>query len=304
MTLTNTDRAQTCNALLKLMDALESELAVLADKLRQSGRKGARVFELPQVEPQQDEYPEGPIAVSEWNQAAAFEKAVSALSQFYVQPNASSKLVYRLPGVVYVTGNQGDDIAGRVTHINTLKERFSALVGQLGDRDDKFEWVHRTFPGLITLQVVRKIHCLRGMRTVSFSWAHRDAIYKKTKAEVLEMLERSSNRSRPQTDGEPWHFMVDQAIAKVGSLPDNVELRQRRPGRVHPVINLRTDEVPAQRIQRPAALPAIILEPSERIKVGTLADYVPPAGGSASIPARRRTKEEPLIDFLGIYEVR
>ena len=304
MTLTNTDRAQTCNAMLALMTLLEDELSALADDLRQSARKGARVFELPLVAPENDDAPEGPIPVVAWGEAEGFEKAIQAWSQLYAQQNASTKMVYRLPGVVYVSGDQGDAIARRVEYINGLKEQFGKLVEQLGDRDNRFEWVHRTFPGLITLQVVRKIHCLRGIRTVSFSWAHREAIYKKTKADVIAMLEKSSQRARPTTDGEPWYFLVDQAMAKLASLPDNVDLRQRRRGRVHPVINMRTDEVPAQRIQRPSALPAIILEPSERIKIGTLPDYVPTEDGITGKPDRRKTKEVPLIDFLGIYEMR
>ena len=192
MTQTNTDRAQICSALLSLMEVLEAELGELAAEFRQLGLKGARVFELPLVAPEHDEAPEGPISVVEWNREDGFEKAITAWSQFYAQPNASTKMVFRLPGVVYVHGDRGDAIERRVEHINNLKEQFGALVETLGSRDDRFEWVHRTFPGLITLQVVRKIHCIRGIRTVSFSWAHREAIYKKTKDDVIAMLEASA----------------------------------------------------------------------------------------------------------------
>ncbi|EON93013.1 DNA replication terminus site-binding protein [Marinobacter lipolyticus SM19] len=68
-----------------------------------------------------------------------------------------------MPGLVYVTGGRADAIADQVKHINTLKEQFGELVEKLGDWDDRFGWVHRTFPGLITLQVTRKLRCLRGI---------------------------------------------------------------------------------------------------------------------------------------------
>ncbi|EON93014.1 hypothetical protein MARLIPOL_06144 [Marinobacter lipolyticus SM19] len=76
------------------------------------------------------------------------------------------------------------------------------------------------------------------------------------------MLERPNGRVRPSSDDQPWQMYVDRAMGIVHSLPDKVELRQRRRDRGHPVINMRTDEVSAKRVQ----LPTIILEPSDRIK--------------------------------------
>ena len=135
-----------------------------------------------------------------------------------------------------------------IDQINQHKLDFKALVQQAGGRDEKFDLVHTALPGVITLQVYRKLTLLAGeLQSLGFTWADKQTINRLSREQVLEMLERSRRYIPALSNNEEWSKMVDQEVYDIRRLPADAELRIRRPVKTHPMINLLwLERTPAQ----------------------------------------------------------
>ena len=112
-----------------------------------------------------------------------------------------------------------------------------------------------------------------------------------TKDSALEMLDRSSKYSNPRAiDQESWLNAVETEKLRVQSLQTNSKLRIRRPTRVTPEVNVRFTAT--NRYHVSGALPFIMLNPSKKLKVGSLPNY------DASVSDPRKREYNFLVDRI------
>jgi DNA replication terminus site-binding protein len=112
-----------------------------------------------------------------------------------------------------------------------------------------------------------------------------------TKDAALEMLDRSSKYSNPRAiDQESWLKAVETEKLRVQSLQADSKLRIRRPTRVTPEVNIRFTA--SNRYHVSGALPFIMLNPSKKLKVGSLLNY------DASVSDPRKREYNFLVDRI------
>ena len=285
-------------ALRQQMDALEEALARLARQLAQLPLLEAHVYPLPAVPQGQEHEPIEQIEVGYLGGEEALAATLAAYQDHSARPGCSTKATHRLPGWLRFSAASASQLRPLIEEINARKLAFKGLVQQAGGRDEKFELVHRALPGVITLQVYRKLTLLEGeLHSLGFTWADKQSINRLSREQVLEMLERSRRYIPALSNNEEWSKMVDQEVYDIRRLPADAELRIRRPVKTHPMINLLWLERTPRKQQIKASLPLLLCSDTPPA-VTHLGNYPP-----KSRQARRDRKigGEPIIERLHLY---
>ncbi|MGL4795755.1 MAG: DNA replication terminus site-binding protein, partial [Aeromonas jandaei] len=149
-------------ALRQQMEAIEASLNQLATLLGQLELQEAHVYPLPPVAQGEEHDPISQIEVGYLSGDEALAATLSAYRDHSARPGCSTKATRRLPGWLRFPTAAAPLIQPLVEEINQRKLDFKALVQQAGGRDEKFELVHTALPGVITLQVYRKLTWLHG----------------------------------------------------------------------------------------------------------------------------------------------
>lgn len=224
--------------------ALEQELNRLRGQLGELRLLSGRVFTLPEIEKSKEHDPLSTIQVTQRVGQDAHEAAVAHFTRMFIQQQSertSSKAAVRLPGAVCyaVTEGQFRETTALISQVNQLKQALEQVISiESGlPSSQRFEWVHRHIPGLITLNAYRAITQPATPDTVRFGWANKQIVKNLSRQQVLEMLEKSLNAGRavaPWTK-EQWAERVMQEINDVANLPENARLKIKRPVKVQPV---------------------------------------------------------------------
>ncbi len=230
-------------------------------------------FTLPDVTPDEENEPFEQISVTPVGQQEALKKACDAFKQFYIRPDVSTKVTYRLPGIIVLPTCCYAQVQSLVESINELKTEFQQLVQTLGDRDEKFEVVHQALPGLVTLQAYRKITLLaQGVQSVGFTWANKQSIVKLTRQKAIDILNKQKKRPPLLVPESQWIQQVEREINDILNLPAQAQLRQRRPVKTHPLINVRfIKQIPRQQ-QYKASVPVLLCQ-DDVPRIKPLLDY-------------------------------
>lgn len=255
------------------MDTLTHAIDNVIEYIKSIPNPYALAFQLPDTKPHEEHDPIEQIPVTPITGSDALSLVCDAFKQFYARTDISSKATYRLPGVIVLPTTHAPEISRLVALVNQEKTTFQEHVQKLGDRDTKFEIVHQALPGLITLQVYRKLTLiLEPLKSLGFTWANKQSIVKLKRDTALEILEKSKKNPPLTTPCEQWEIQVDREINSILTLPQSAQLRQKRPVKTHPILNVRTQEAIQQ--QYKASLPVIICQDTlPRIK--PLRDYPP-----------------------------
>ncbi len=155
-------------ALRQQMALLEASLARLARQLGQLDLLEAHVYPLPAVAQGEEHEPIEAIEVGYLSGEAALAATLAAFQDHSARPGCSTKATHRLPGWLRFPAASARELAPVIEEINAHKLAFKAMVQAAGGRDEKFELVHGALPGVITLQVYRKLTWLRG---ICIRWA-------------------------------------------------------------------------------------------------------------------------------------
>lgn len=224
--------------------SLEQALNLLRGQLGELRLLSGRVFTLPEIEKSKEHDPLSSIQVTQRVGKDAHEAAVAHFTRMFIQQQsekASSKAAVRLPGAVCyaVTEGQFRETTALITQVNQLKQALEQIISiESGlPSSQRFEWVHRHIPGLITLNAYRTITQPETPDTMRFGWANKQIVKNLSRQQVLEMLEKSLNAGRAVApwSKEQWAERVTQEINDVASLPENARLKIKRPVKVQPV---------------------------------------------------------------------
>ncbi|MFM5668588.1 DNA replication terminus site-binding protein [Aeromonas hydrophila] len=285
-------------ALRQQMERLEQALDNLAAQLEQLELLEAHVYPLPAVPQGQEHEPIEQIEAGYLGEEAALAATLSAYRDHSARPGCSTKATHRLPGWLRFPAACAPLLRPLIDEVNECKLAFKALVQQAGGRDEKFELVHRALPGVITLQVYRKLTWLEGeLHSLGFTWADKQSISRLSREQVLEMLERSRRYIPALSNNEEWSKMVDQEVYDIRRLPADAELRIRRPVKTHPMINLLWQDREPRKQQLKASLPLLLC--SDTQPAVTHLGHYPPKLRQAR--RDRKIGGEPIIERLHLY---
>lgn len=167
--------------------------------------------------------------------------ALDWMKQNSIIDEQSGRIVPRLPGTIVYHHPNHLECLMRLERINLEKNQLKQAILQIStDKDIRFEAVKNALPNLIKKVATRHfIYANRPVKSLSFSWAHRQTGENKNKQQVLEMLQKSLDYRNKNSIADP-HFAekVEQEIIKISQLPHQSRFVIRRPIRVTPMVNL------------------------------------------------------------------
>lgn len=171
----------------------------------------------------------------------ALVMALDWMKNNFIIDEQSGRIVPRLPGTIVYSHPNYLECLMRLERINIEKNQLNQAILQISsDKDIRFETVKNTLPNLIKKVATRHfIYANRPVKSVSFSWAHRQTGENKTKEQVLELLQKSLNYRNKNSIADPnFTEKVEQEIFKISQLPHLSRFVIRRPIRVTPMVNL------------------------------------------------------------------
>ena len=246
---------------------LEQALRLFRAQLDGYRLLAGRVFQLPDVRKGEENEPLAQIEVTQRIGKEAHKATVQHFTRLFIQQqseNISSKAAVRLPGAVCyaVTEGQYRQTLDLIQHINQLKlalENIISVESGLASVQ-RFEWVHRHIPGLITLNAYRTIALVDKPSTLRFGWANKQIIKNLTRHDVMLLLENSlkANRAVPPFTREQWAEQIERELNAVALLPPDVKLKIKRPVKVQPVARVWYQEQQKQ-VQYACPSPLVVL---------------------------------------------
>ncbi|MCL1476255.1 MULTISPECIES: DNA replication terminus site-binding protein [unclassified Marinobacter] len=297
---------ETIQKIVQTVESLEHFCADTKLLLAHATPIQCRVYQIPRTVRENESQPVTDIKPTALLGTEAFNAALHALTDWYGDPQYSTKVVNRVPGALVLANVDESQVLDRIAEINRSKAAIESLIPGLGNRDDRFELLHRHYPWLILAQLTRRLQvlpCSPPLQSCTFTWGIKTEIKKMTADQVCERLESFRQRPRSTIDDVPWDIKIDREIMSIRSLPASAQLRSRRVLRVRPLANLRyhaIDGEPAETYMREAHTPILILNPSRPIKLGALKNY-----DVQTRSGRQRLKDrghyERVSDLLPIY---
>lgn len=246
---------------------LERDLHQLQEQLAACRLLVGRVFTLPPIEKGQEHEPLTQIDVRQLVGKEAHEKTLAHFTRLFIQQQSekiSSKASVRLPGAVCygVSAEQYREINELIARVNLRKlalEKIISVDSGLASAQ-RFEWVHRHLPGLITLNAYRTLSLIDNPTTLRFGWANKQIIKNLTRDEVMEMLDKSrkANRAVPPYTREQWAAQIEREMNNVAMLSASAKLKIKRPVKVQPVARVWYQERQKQ-VQLACPSPLIVL---------------------------------------------
>ncbi|PTC00977.1 hypothetical protein C9975_04620 [Thalassospira xiamenensis] len=209
-----------------------------------------------------DELEEPPFSVKTVTGEAAVEKMLAHYEQYRVPPDMSSWYAKRLPGLICVQTENGQELVDHIARINALKLRLHDIAKTLDkDVEKRWEYIHQAVPGFCSASAYRQIQFVphtslkiheqpwqkRGQRqprdfrferlySVRFNFEHRQSIKNYTYDDLLARLEGA----RPFAASKPGMLVqVEREIARVLELDPKTRFKQKRPMPATPIFKVR-----------------------------------------------------------------
>lgn len=251
---------------------LEECTNLLCEELSRSDIISATYFKLPDSNKQFEDEAPTEIIVDKITGDEAITSCTSAYRDFYLKDGRSGKVIQRHPGLILVN-DESKALEQRLKQVNQAKLEFKNQILAIKGNDARFEAVHSAVPNLITLAAYRFIHFeAKEPSSVRFTWMQKHSTKNLSKEQALQLLTRSSSYSNPRMiDQASWVSLVENEKFRVASLSNSDKLRIRRPTRVTPEVNVRFADKTRYHVS--GALPFIILNPIEKLKLGELSNY-------------------------------
>jgi DNA replication terminus site-binding protein len=199
----------------------------------------------------------------------AMKLAAEAFQDIHIKHPFSQKSARRYVGVIHLHPEHQNTakIVLVIKAINTLKADIEhAVVNENESRQARFNAIHDNCPGIMTVHLYRKIHCLENesVRSVRFSWQRKDSLHQPDKLKLLGEINAEKERATPDNQ-----LALDQLQQKVISTPEQ-DLRIRRPVKVQPAANI----VRASGLKTVTAPLPIIIVQKEMLEANEVMEFV------------------------------
>ena len=232
---------------------LSDDLAKLSSLLQQCQPQQALVSRIPPIIKGEEQVTVTEIIPEHVTGAQAMRVAAEAFSDIYLKPPFSQKSARRYVGVIHLHPEQPHcaEILALIAAINSHKAAIEHLVvTEHSTRQARFNAIHDNCPGVMTLQLYRKIHCFDNsgfdnsgfnddaaganalIKSVRFSWQRKDALHQPDKSQLIEQIKAEQQRAAPD-----YQLALQQLYQQVSTAPE-AALRIRRPVKVQPVANI------------------------------------------------------------------
>lgn len=317
---------ETIASINRQIERLERTAGALQTALRQCQLVQASVAVIPRPAAGDEGNRPAVIVPEQQNGPKAFELALKALTDWYGDPEFSTKAVARYPGAVALECDNAH--AARILKLarigNTIKDRIRALYPKLGNKSQAFELLHNYHHMLVYLQLVRHWTALPRdplVQSVTFTWGFKPEIRKLSAADAVKNI--SEWRAAPPPEGmeaSEWQEIIDNNLLQLQSLPGDTPLQHRRHLVVRPLANVRYALTEEEREVRRAAwqtnkpakekvktmeghTPILLINPDPKIKIKPIGQYDELKRLQRKKRAGRKAKNDPLLGFSTLYEV-
>ncbi|HEM8183171.1 TPA: DNA replication terminus site-binding protein [Providencia stuartii] len=296
--------------LIEGFNRLESKITELSQLIAEQPSISATVFRLPDVMKGEENNEIKQIDVEKITGKLAIQHAIEHYNLLFIHDKSeltSNKSAVRLPGAICIDTPYSTYQTFRVLldEINELKIQIKQIVTQKSgvDESQRFEFIHDTLHGLLTLNTYRTLTYLTDIDTIRFGWANKKVINKMTKEQVLSKLQGSleSGRQPLGVAKEEWLKQLEQEILLISQLNNDVILKTQRPVKVQPIARV-WDSAQQKQTQFACANPLLIFAVEKSltdIVIGNLPDY-----HVDNIAIRNRPRSKPvelLIPRLNLY---
>lgn len=226
-----------------------------------------RVFELPEVAKGREDDPVSAIPVVQHVGATALKNGLNHFSRMFIyhqKQDTSAKAAIRLPGALCfaVDELQLNQALLLMSEVNGLKAQLTHMitVESALPSEQRFDFVHSHLRGLKTLSAYRSLQAVIDPWSVRFGWANKQVIKNLTRAQVLDMLNKSltAGRAVPPYSKEQWQEKIREEINLISKLPPATALKIKRPVKVQPIARVWHQER-QQQIQYACPSPLIVL---------------------------------------------
>ena len=262
--MTSLDLISRLNQSFNQMQARISDLQLLLGDFR---LLTGRVFELPEVAKGQEDDNVSVIPVVQHVGIAALNNGLNHFSRMFIyhqKQDTSAKAAIRLPGALCfaVDETQLNQAITLIDEVNGLKTQLSHMITVESELppEQRFEFVHNHLRGLKTLSAYRSLQTVIDPWSVRFGWANKQVIKNLTRAQVLDMLNKSlaAGRAVPPYSKEQWQEKIREELSLISKLPPETKLKIKRPVKVQPIARVWHQER-QQQIQYACPSPLIVL---------------------------------------------
>jgi len=219
----------------------------------------------------------------------AMKLSAEAFKDIHIKHPFSQKSARRYVGIIHIHPEHENSakIVTTIEEINTIKATIEhAVVSENESRQARFSAIHDNCPGVMTVHLYRKIHCLENeyVKSVRFSWQRKDSLHQPDKVKLLGEISAEQERATP--DNQLALTQLQQKIATT----TEPELRVRRPVKVQPAANI----VKVTGLKTVTAPLPIIVVQKEPIEANEVAEFI-----ASQIRKQRSDKRKNVV--LGTF---
>lgn len=220
-----------------LFDQLTSDLERLKKLLATTQPVQALVSRIPAVLKGQEQAVINEIIPELTTDMLAMKLAAEAFKDIHIKHPFSQKSARRYVGIIHLHPDHEntEKIVTQINAINTIKAKIEhAVVSENGSRQARFSAIHDNCPGVMTVHLYRKIHCVDEelVKSVRFSWQRKDSLHQPDKVKLLAQITIEQERATPDNQ-----LALMQLYQKIATTPEHA-LRIRRPVKVQPAANI------------------------------------------------------------------
>ncbi|QUM76756.1 DNA replication protein [Moritella sp. 24] len=252
-----------------LYDKLSADLNLLEKLLYATEPMMALVSRIPPVIKGEEQATIKQITPELSSGLLAMKLAAEAFQDIHIKHPFSQKSARRYVGIIQLHPTQENcpEIVKCISDINATKAEIEhAVVTENETRQARFSAVHDNCPGVMTVHLYRKIHCLEDelVKSVRFSWQRKDSLHQPNKIELLGQIISEQERASPDNK-----LALTQLHHKVATTSEQ-ELRIRRPVKVQPAANI----VRASGLKTVTAPLPIIVVQKEVIEANEVSEFI------------------------------
>ncbi|MDX2321193.1 MAG: DNA replication terminus site-binding protein [Moritella sp.] len=252
-----------------LFDQLTANLLQLEKLLATTKPVQALVSRIPAVLKGQEQAVINQIIPELATDMLAMKLAAEAFQDIHIKHPFSQKSARRYVGIIHLHPDHENaaKIVSQINVINSIKADIEhAVVSENDTRQTRFSAIHDNCPGVMTVHLYRKIHCLDNelVKSVRFSWQRKDSLHQPDKLKLLGEINAEKERATPDNQ-----LALTQLHQKVSTTAEH-ELRIRRPVKVQPAANI-VKVTGLKTVTAP--LPIIVIQ-QEPLEANEVAEFV------------------------------